>query len=386
MVFREHVGLHFLPLWLPVVSIGLSFYIIRAIGYLIDVYKDASKTESQFTTFALYISFFGHLPAGPITPWKVFKQQVEARQLTRPDQWYNGIFLFSKGLLKKTSANFIGWWINPVIDVIPSISTADSWMVLFGYSVQIYLDFSGYTDMARGVGKLVGIDLPENFIRPYSKRNLIDFWNTWHITLSHWLRDYLFVPLGRALFKWPVLRRVPLGIASICYLITFTICGVWHGLTPTFLVWGVYHGIGLSGCKIYGNVARRRFSETYFHVMFNTLFGRLIATGGTFLFVSIGWVFFRSETMAQALDWLSVLLGSNGVKTFETHMDLAWVLLGSVILTWVLNRLDGPIEQLKIWQQVALFLTLVILILYYIGTLFYSSMSGDLSSSPFIYR
>ena len=90
--------------------------------------------------------------------------------------------------------------------------------------------------------------------------------------------------------------------------------------------------------------------------------------------------------MAQALDWLSVLLGSNGVKTFETHMDLAWVLLGSVILTWVLNRLDGPIEQLKIWQQVALFLTLVILILYYIGTLFYSSMSGDLSSSPFIYR
>ena len=132
--------------------------------------------------------------------------------------------------------------------------------------------------------------------------------------------------------------------------------------------------------------SRRRFSETYFHVMFNTLFGRLIATGGTFLFVSIGWVFFRSETMAQALDWLSVLLGSNGVKTFETHMDLAWVLLGSVILTWVLNRLDGPIEQLKIWQQVALFLTLVILILYYIGTLFYSSMSGDLSSSPFIYR
>jgi alginate O-acetyltransferase complex protein AlgI len=257
-----------------IVSIGLGFYVLRAIGYLIDIYHQRVPPASNLQTFTLYLAFFSHIPSGPITSWKWFSDHLNYRLRSRnPSEWWTGFFLFSMGILKKAIADTIGTQVDPLINAEGSLGFTASWLILMGYSMQIYLDFSGYTDMALGIGRLIGIQLPPNFDKPYLKRNLIEFWNAWHITLSHWLRDYIFTPLGRVFFSIGPLRRSPLAIASLCYIITFAVCGIWHGLEATFLLWGIYHGVGLSCCKFYGELTRKHFSLAYFNFMFKTRIG-----------------------------------------------------------------------------------------------------------------
>lgn len=336
-----------------VLTVGLGFYTLRTIGYAIDVYQRRLTPVSGFQSYFLYLAFFAHLPSGPITSAKWFFNQLQTHlTVTARPNWMPGFYLFSMGLLKKAIADALGGQINPALDAHAATGLITSWLLLLGYSAQIYLDFAGYTDMALGVGRMIGIQLPPNFASPYLKRNPIEFWNAWHITLSHWLRDYVFTPLGRLLFSFRALKRSPLVIAVLCYLATFILCGVWHGLSETFLLWGLYHGIGLSCCKLYGELARKRFPRGYHNFMFKTRLGYGLATGATFLFVALGWVFFRSHTLTQVATWFKGLLGYYGGGMRLTLVDQNLLIsIGTLIVSGALIRLfQWRSEHLTYWR------------------------------------
>jgi len=361
-----------------VIAVGVGFYVLRAIGYYVDIYYRRLPPASDFLTYFLYLGFFVHLPSGPITPWKWFSEGLKQRlgSGVRPDG--TGFYLFSIGLLKKAIADTTGAHIDPFI-AASDWGAATAWTALLGYSLQIYFDFAGYTDMALGVGRLMGIPLPPNFDRPYRKRNLIEFWNAWHITLSHWLRDYLFSPLGRFLFSFAPLNRSPLIIATLCYIATFAVCGLWHGWEGPFLVWGFYHGVGLSGCKLYGEIARKHFPRSYHVFMFQTIAGKVLATGSTFLFVCLGWVFFRSSTLAEATEWFKGLTGYYGLATSAVAPDtLVWLGSAGVAVT-LATRFEWHPEKLAYWQKIAL--TAIFMV-----TLFYYFVSENVGMTPFIYN
>ena len=363
-----------------VVSIGLGFYVLRAIGYLVDVNHRRLPAASNILIFFLYLAFFAHIPAGPITSWKWFSDHLENRlQSTELPYWQAGFYLFSMGMLKKAIADTLGSQIDPAIDGEGVLGFVTSWVMLLGYTAQVYLDFTGYTDMALGIGRMIGIQLPPNFDKPYLKRNLIEFWNAWHITLSHWLRDYIFTPLGRLFFSINMLRRSPLLIASLCYLVTFTVCGIWHGLESTFLLWGIYHGLGLSCCKIYGEVARKSFPPAYFNFMFKTRSGYGIAMGANFLFVAVGWVFFRSRSVPQSIEWLKGLLGYYTSAGLYDHPNLVIGLIVLVVAGGVINRFQWHIENLAYWQKITLTANFMIVLFYYY-------ISKNVGMTPFIYN
>ena len=363
-----------------VLAVGLGFYTLRAISYLMDVYYSRIPALPGFLTFSLYIALFAHLPAGPITPWKWFAGQwAKTDESTDKTNWPAGFYLFCIGLLKKTLADRINLYAAPAIDSGGDLGFTLSWLLLFAYSAQIYFDFSGYTDMALGIGKLIGMELPSNFDRPYRKRNLIEFWNAWHITLSHWLRDVVFSPLGRLLFSVGMLRQSPNLVATICYLTTFLVCGAWHGLQSTFLLWGLYHGIGLSCCKVYGEIARKNFSSSYYHFMFQSRMGRYIAVSTTFLFVSVGWVLFRSQTLGEATNWFRGLCWlSSGVPLWPDP-KLAFVLVGTLISCTIVNRFKWDVDHLYYWQK-------IVLSSGFWFILFYLFISDGPKDVPFIYN
>lgn len=380
VVFKIQLLARIDPFMESMVSIGLGFYVLRAIGYYLDLYHRRMPPASSFLNYFLYLAFFAHLPSGPITSWKWFSTHLNRHLETRGiPQWKAGFYLFSIGMLKKAIADTIGSQIDPIIDAADGSSFTASWVTLFAYAIQIYCDFAGYTDMALGIGKMSGIELPPNFDRPYLKRNPIEFWNAWHITLSHWLRDYVFTPAGRSLFSIRSLRRSPLVIATISYLVTFAICGIWHGLERTFLVWGLYHGVGLSCCKAYGEIARRYFPRGYHVFMFNTWMGYAAATGATFVFVSVGWVFFRSHTLSHSLIWLKSLAGYNSAANSQISSDLMIGLSGLVIITALIGRLDWHVEKLAYWQKVVLTANFMVVLFYYF-------ISEHVGMTPFIYN
>lgn len=363
-----------------VVSVGLGFYVLRAVGYAVDVYHRRMPAASGLPVYFLYLAFFAHMPSGPITSWKWFSSHLTRYMETKEaPAWRAGFYLFSIGLLKKAIADTIGGQIDPIIDGGNLLGFAAGWIVLMGYTAQIYLDFAGYTDMALGIGRLIGIQLPPNFASPYLKRNPIEFWNAWHITLSHWLRDYIFTPLGRLFFSITALKRSPLMIAVLCYLITFTICGIWHGIQGTFFLWGFYHGIGLSCCKLYGELTRKRFSRAYYAFMFNTRTGYILAMSATFLFVSVGWVFFRSHSISQSAEWLKGLLGYYGREGSTVDPNLMLGLGVLLIAAGLISRFPWQAEKLAYWQRIVLTANFMVVLFYYY-------ISENVGMSPFIYN
>ena len=221
--------------------LGLSYITFQVISYLIDIYKDMSDSEKSFINFSLYILLFPKILVGPITRYRnlagqLFKREADGAQVA------NGIRRFITGLAKKVLiADTIARTINPAFNLnSPDYSTAIAWFVLFGYAIQLYFDFSGYTDMAVGIGQIMGFKFVENFNYPYISRNITDFWRRWHISLSSWFRDYVFYPLEFMRAQIPIFHTQQVNI-----FIVFLLTGLWHGLTINYLIWGGIHGLAL---------------------------------------------------------------------------------------------------------------------------------------------
>ena len=275
-----------LKILLPV---GISFYTFHGISYTFDVYRRKIRPARSLVDFALFIAFFPQLIAGPIgrAQWQLPQFEME-RQRPSPEQMRAGIHLLFIGLFRKV---VIADSLAPFVDGAFNQASGGSWITLlagvWAFALQIYGDFSGYSDMARGSARLLGIELPENFNQPYLSRNITDFWRTWHVSLSSWLRDYLYIPLGG--------NRGTAATTARNIMITMLLGGLWHGAAWTFVVWGALHGMFLIAHRPVRDLTPKEPTGPFRRK-------DILPALGTFHMVCLGWIFFRAESFGQAFD------------------------------------------------------------------------------------
>jgi alginate O-acetyltransferase complex protein AlgI len=262
--------------------IGISFFTFQKISYAMDVYQKRSKALEKLGDYALYIILFPQLIAGPIVRFNEIAEQLRNRTAhLNIDNKINGLFRFSIGLAKKLFiANVLGEYVDLYFDAEEfALGTLDTWVVVLAYAFQIYFDFSGYSDMAIGIGLMMGFRIPENFNFPYISRSITEFWRRWHISLSRWMKDYLYIPLGG--------NRKGINRTYVNLTIVFLISGLWHGAAWTFVLWGAFHGLFL--------VLERLFLLKVYKRL-----GSFIPMILCFIIVLIGWVLFRANSLEVA--------------------------------------------------------------------------------------
>jgi alginate O-acetyltransferase complex protein AlgI len=273
-----------------VLPLGISFFSFQVIAYLVDCYK-GYVSDFNLRRFAFSISFYPHLIAGPILHYSDVMPQLRGRIVFDARQFSQGLFLFAFGLFKKSViADRIAEKVDPLFTANSVLQFFESWVSAIGYGLQVYFDFSGYSDMAIGIGLMFGIILPQNFNSPYQANSIADFWKRWHMTLSRFLRDYLYIPLGG--------NRNGFARGLLAATITMIIGGFWHGAAWTFVLWGVLHGLFIGIHRLWMK-AGVRMSEP-------------LAIAITLLSVTAAWVVFRAESVTQAISIWKGMLGLNG--------------------------------------------------------------------------
>lgn len=298
-----------IPLLHLVLPVGISFYTFQSMSYSIDIYRGNARPAKSFIDFACYVSLFPQLVAGPIVRYHELDSQLRQRS----HSWAKagaGITLFVLGLSKKVLladavAPLADWGFSQV-----TIGLAGAWSSLVAYALQIYFDFSGYSDMAVGLGLMLGFQFPQNFHSPYKSASITEFWQRWHISLSAWLRDYLYVPLGGN-------RKGPLRTYVNLFL-TMLLGGLWHGASWTFMLWGAYHGTLLALERMNN---RRSFGWRL---------PRMLQVGLTFILVLFGWLLFRAPTLevfARMAQGLAGVNGWGGAYPFADAGVLNWVVM-----------------------------------------------------------
>lgn len=282
-----------LPLLHITLPVGISFYTFQSMSYSLDIYAGTAEPARSFTDFACYVALYPQLIAGPIVRYRDIARQLVERTHT-VEKFSLGLTLFILGLGKKVIlADGVAPLVPPAFDAAaPGLFTA--WTGLLAYAMQIYFDFSGYSDMAVGLGLMLGFRFPQNFNSPYKALSITDFWRRWHISLSSWLRDYLYIPLGGNRLG-PVRTYVNL-------FLTMLLGGLWHGANWTFVLWGAYHGALLAVERARG---KRGLLPNAPPVLQRAL---------TFLLVNVGWVLFRSASLDRAAQVFRGLIGANGVE------------------------------------------------------------------------
>ncbi len=284
-------GFHWIRVALP---IGISFFTFQKLSYSIDVYRKVHSPLNKLSDYALYIILFPQLIAGPIVRFHEIADQIEDRSHQETaDNRLLGVFRFIIGLSKKVLiANVLGAEVDRIFSLPETaLSTPLAWFGIIAYSFQIYFDFSGYSDMAIGIGRMIGFKFPENFNNPYTSRNITEFWRRWHMTLGRWMKDYLFIPLGGSRVKTQ--RRLFFNL-----WVVFLISGLWHGAAWNFVVWGAFHGLFL--------ILDRLFLDKLSKQM-----GKIPSVLLTYLITLVGWVLFRAENFAQVEFYLKSMFSWN---------------------------------------------------------------------------
>lgn len=308
------------PIILP---LGISFFTFQGLSYIFDVYRQDVKAQRNPLNIALYITLFPKLIQGPIVRYQSIADQIVKRKET-VEKFAEGIKRFIMGLAKKMLlANNIGWVADQIF-AMPSaqLSVGLAWIGAIAYTLQIYFDFSGYSDMAIGIGKMFGFDFTENFNYPYISRSAGEFWRRWHISLGSWFRDYLYIPLGGSrVSKFKTYRNL-----FIVWLAT----GIWHGAAWTFIAWGLYYGVLI-------------MLEKAFLLKFFNRIPRVFSHLYTILAFVIGWVFFRAATFTYAFDFIQSMFGLNGNPIWDTQAAYYVSEYGIVMLIGVI--LSMPVFQ-----------------------------------------
>ncbi|MEQ8924972.1 MAG: MBOAT family O-acyltransferase [Fulvivirga sp.] len=360
-------GFELLNLPTILLPIGISFFTFQALSYIIDVYRNQVSPQKNFFDLALYISLFPQLIAGPIVRYHDINDQLKQRSITLA-KFESGVQRFIIGFVKKILiADNMAYIADTVFNYgNTELDTALAWIGILAYTFQIYFDFSGYSDMAIGLGRMLGFEFLENFNYPYIAKSVKEFWRRWHISLSTWFRDYLYIPLGG--------NRSGITRTYINLIIVFLLTGIWHGAKWNFVVWGMYHGLFL----IIERVLKPKkilpvFSHAYLLIV-----------------VVVGWVFFRADTLAHAINYLEKLFipstsleFPNNVKYLINKEVVIISVLAVILSTPVKNKLQdliqmnsgkwGPILKTSYYSLlIALFLISI------------SYMAAD-TYSPFIY-
>ena len=304
--FFRSVGYNIKSVWTLniILPVGISFYTFQTMSYTIDVFKGNLKPTKDFISFAAFVAFFPQLVAGPIERASNLVPQILKKRIFKYEIGVQGLKLIFWGLFKKVViADSLAPIVNDIFGNYQNFGGITLWLGAIYFAFQIYCDFSGYSDIAIGTSKLFGFELMSNFKFPYFSRNIGEFWRRWHISLSTWFRDYLYIPLGGSQKgKWKSIRNV---------FIIFVISGLWHGANWTFVVWGLFHSILFIPSFIF-KTNRKYVSSNIAENSYLPSLKELLQIGSTFLLVTVGWVFFRSETINDASIYLL-----NMTKNFE---------------------------------------------------------------------
>lgn len=343
--------------------VGISFYTFQRLTFVVDVYREQSYEDVSFFDFALFVSFFPLLLSGPIERAKqLLPQIICAREITSRHR-EEGLWLVAWGLFKKVYvADNLATLVDPVFAVGWQGSGGEALIALYAYTFQIYCDFSGYSDVAKGIATLLGFTVRWNFNLPYFATSPSDFWRRWHISLSTWLRDYVFIPLGGSWGgAWATHRNL---------MVTMVLVGLWHGAAWTFVLWGVYHGLLLSVHRV---IAPERKSERRL-----TALATVGSVAVMFHLTCLGWLLFRATSLQQAGDLLYVIgssLAPGGVS-----VALLWQLMGYLVVLLVVQGIQLAKGQLFILDRAPIALKGVVY-----GVLFYLTVLHGGTSNSFIY-
>jgi len=355
--------------WVEIVlPIGISFFTFQKLSYSIDIYRRVEKPLSKLRDYMLYIMLFPQLIAGPIVRYKEIASQLRNRNFNDYNQKLQGFYRFSIGLGKKVIiANTLGQEADIIFSMNPEdLNASIAWLGIICYTFQIYFDFSAYSDMAIGLGLLMGFRFPENFNSPYISQSITEFWRRWHITLSSWMRDYLYIPLGG--------NRVKSNVRLYFNLwFVFLISGLWHGASWNFVIWGAFHGFFL-------------VSERLFLLKITNYIGKLGRIILTFFIVVLGWVLFRSESFAFTKQFYAALF-SFEFSSLDLFLDkkAIYILIIGLILsfTFVFQRVENmytlftesnQLQKVAIKSLLSIFLIVISI----------SSLSSQ-GFNPFIY-
>lgn len=304
--------------------VGLSFFTFSELSYIFDVYNGKSKPQKNIILFTLYVSFFGKISMGPIVSYHEMEDQLTNRTFSKA-QYASGIVLFSKGLIKKI---LLADQLSYVYSILQNnTSTLGVWLLAISYMLQIYFDFSGYSDMAIGLSRFFGFDFKPNFDHPYTATSVQDFWRKWHISLSQWFRDYLYIPLGG--------NRVDKNTYIRNIFIVWFCTGLWHGANWTFILWGLYYGCLLLLEKFFLREKLEKLPKPISHIY-------------TLLVILIGWVFFMSSNITTAFSTLGKMI-SIGTTTFANNQ--AMFMLKSYFLLFILAILLST----KVYDKIQIF-------------------------------
>ena len=324
--------------------LGISFITFGFIHYGTEVYRGRSPIRN-WIDFAIYAAFFPALISGPIKRYDDFIPQLSSRPVFQEDRFIRGLWLLTRGLFKKiVLADTLNEMVTAGFGSQAGLGVIDAWIVVIALTLQIYFDFSGYTDMARGSAGLMGYRLPENFRLPYLAANIADFWRRWHMTLSFWFRDYLYIPLGG--------NRCGRFRNHANLLITMLLVGLWHGAAWTFVFWGFYHGIGLMVHREWRHYRHGR------QPIGHPFLQNFLAVATTFGFVAVGWIFFRANTLTDSWAMLSCMtgLGSAGLTgNLNTDHWIAFILIALFypaylwVSRWLQEESRAHWIQSRIW-------------------------------------
>lgn len=364
-----------------IISIGVSYFTFQAISYMVDIYLEVGEPEHHFGHYALYMSFFPKLPQGPIERAQDFLPQLQKPYRFSYDIMRSSVLLFAAGFFKKVViADRLALYADQVFNNVHDYTGIYLLLGIYAYALQIYFDFAGYTDMARGVARLFGINLVKNFDSPYLSTSIVDFWRRWHISFSRWILDYIFRPLQ---MRWR--SRGQIGTV-LALLITFFISGIWHGAAWGFVIWGLLHGIYLSAAVFY-KPYKTRLHKWLGAEKRNWL--KFWQVSVTFNMVCFAWVFFRAANLSDAWYVVTHLLapsrwsqtGTGSVPLELASRESIIIIACSLVITVVVNLLG---RHKEISERV-FGLPAGIRILLYYGIIMYVLLFGYFSDQSFYY-
>ncbi len=333
MLFKL-IGIDFQPASLDIIlPVGISFYTFQTLSYTIDTYRGKIKPGTSFLDYALYVSFFPQLVAGPIVRANDFLPQCETPRKASQDQFGWGLSLLTIGLFMKIM--IADTLLAPVVDRVynhpEQFGTLETWTAVFAFSGQIFSDFAGYSTSAIGVALCLGFVLPDNFKAPYAALGFSDFWQRWHISLSTWLRDYLYISLGG--------NRISVLRTSVNLMLTMLIGGLWHGASWLFVIWGGLHGLYL--------IIEHKIRNSPIKTHNMSSLTRILLILMTFIIISLTWIFFRSRSMSDAMTIFGNLFQNSVIsgKPILSMTEIAMTLTTSLsLLLWHIYRRNSTVE------------------------------------------
>ena len=341
-----------------ILPVGISFYTFQTMSYSFDIYYKKLKPTKDFISFASFVSFFPQLVAGPIERASNLLPQILTKRVFKYEQGVQGLRLILWGMFKKVViADSLGIRVDRIFD---NYQTMDGGALLLGlvyFSFQIYCDFSGYSDIAIGTAKLFGIEIMSNFKFPYFSRDIGEFWRRWHISLSSWFRDYLYIPFGGSKGgKWMSIKNI---------FIIFIVSGFWHGANWTFIMWGLTHALLYIPLFLIGK--NRQYTTNV--VAENNWFPsikELFQMGMTFFSTTIAWVFFRSESISDSFNYLILMVSKFSIPTYERFGIVFVFILVLVVFDWIMRKNErNPINIQNKYTRWIMYIVLIYLIISY---------------------